>query len=1054
MATTSLGRLTLDLAVRLSEFTQGMSRAERETAERTKNMQNAVTSFKQNLVEQLGGTQIGGVIDNLSSKLGGLSGGAGVAAAGLAGLAVGGVAVAIGGLASLAVSTAQADAQLAVFANRANTSVQNFQVLSVAAQGLGVSQEQLSSILADTQEKLGEFSATRGGGAADFFEALKNNTKMTDDQIKAFGRTLQGKDGVEAVQLIKNKLDELGASAQEQRFVLESLASDLGNLSVVFDNGGEILNQYRDALEEAGVIKSQEAIEQSQLLAAQTMAVQQRFGGLKSQLAGQMIPVLSGLAEHFIKGGEKGSSFGVIINGVGYVAKGVASAIIVISGVVAQFGSAVGQVITQIGNVGRMGYAVLTADTLEERMHALSQGFTNMGNDFGDFVGGSINRIKNMADGVAGIINSNLSASSDALTQANLSMMKAQQEHTKGLKTDTEAAKENAKANEKANKARAASAKTEKANNMVSNTALKGLKIKSSEATAGGKIRQATADFAHVSSSVVGGNLKYFSAFNDRYHLGRKSHHNQGMAFDIVLKDAKQAKSATAEIQAAAKQYGYAVKVINEYAKPSKHSTGGHIHVSVLGYANGKAGTADIEHMKQQASEVQKIQQDLENTRLSIAQRYATQAEKDFAEHHQNIAQIESAYAKGSKERTEYLVKEKERYQQVVEERELDRKLRYAEGEEKITLEYQKKILQIKRDFAGDETAYNEMVAKAKAAYEEDLRNFKWVVGEKVQAQQEMVQKLSESMSLSSLSSVQEMMDIVSRSNMSPEDYQVWQIESTFDRSKQDAESAKSNRIKEINAVDGGTGDFLLDAEQRNALIEQAEQEHVDRMALIHATYHANLRDAEKQLAEQRAQTATQAFSSQTEAMKTFFGEQSVAYRAASAMERGYAVYQAVMNIEKTRSSVYAAIAAIPLVGPHLAGPMSVAAAALQVASAAKIKGLQIPSFSGVAHGGMDYVPKETTFLLDKGERVLSPRQNRDLTNYLNQRQSQSQGNMTVNINNSSSAQVGAVREPDGSVTIDVVDKMIKQSFGRLSQPNSFESRQIQRHTTARFNRK
>lgn len=996
MVTTSLGRLTLDLAVRLSEFTQGMSRAERETAERTKNMQNAVTSFKQNLVEQLGGTQIGGVIDNLSSKLGGLSGGAGVAAAGLAGLAVGGVAVAIGGLASLAVSTAQADAQLAVFANRANTSVQNFQVLSVAAQGLGVSQEQLSSILADTQEKLGEFSATRGGGAADFFEALKNNTKMTDDQIKEFGRTLQGKDGVEAVQLIKNKLDELGASAQEQRFVLESLASDLGNLSAVFDDGGEILNQYRDALEEAGVIKSQEAIEQSQLLAAQTMAVQQRFGGLKSQLAGQMIPVLSGLAEHFVKGGEKGSSFGVIINGVGYVAKGVASAIIVISGVVAQFGSAVGQVITQIGNVGRMGYAVLTADTLEERMRALSQGFTNMGNDFGDFVGGSINNIKSMVNGVTGIINSNLSASSDALTQANLSMMKAQQAHTKGLKIDTEAAKENAKANEKANKARAA----EKTNNMVSNTALKGLKIKSSEATAGGKIRQATADFAHVSSSVVGGNLKYFSAFNDRYHLGRNSHHNQGMAFDIVLKDAKQAKSATAEIQAAAKQYGYAVKVINEYAKPSKHSTGGHIHVSVLGYANGNGSTADIEHMKQQASEVRKIQNDLENSRQSVTQRYATQAEKDSDEHHQNIVQIESAYAKGSKERTEYLAKEKERYQQVVEERELDRKLRYAEGEEKITLEYQKKILQIKRDFAGDESAYTEMLTKAKAAYEEDLANFQWAAKAKERAQQEMVQKLSEGMSLSSLSSVQEMMDIVSRSNMSPEDYQVWQIESTFDRSKQDAESAKSNRIKEINAVDGSTGDFLIDAQARQALLEQAEQEHVDRMALIHATYHANLRDAEKQIAEQRVQTATQSFAAQTEAMKTFFGEQSGIYRAAAIMERSYAVYQAIMNAEETRSNVYTSIAAIPHIGPKLAGPMSVAAVAIQVANAARIGNTPIPSFSGVAHGGMDYIPKETTFLLDKGERVLSPRQNRDLTNYLSQRQKgvDNDGN-TINVN-------------------------------------------------------
>lgn len=37
----------------------------------------------------------------------------------------------------------------------------------------------------------------------------------------------------------------------------------------------------------------------------------------------------------------------------------------------------------------------------------------------------------------------------------------------------------------------------------------------------------------------------------------------------------------------------------------------------------------------------------------------------------------------------------------------------------------------------------------------------------------------------------------------------------------------------------------------------------------------------------------------------------------------------------------------------------------------------------GVAHGGLDYVPREQTYLLDRGERVLSPNQNRDLTAFM-----------------------------------------------------------------------
>ena len=49
-----------------------------------------------------------------------------------------------------------------------------------------------------------------------------------------------------------------------------------------------------------------------------------------------------------------------------------------------------------------------------------------------------------------------------------------------------------------------------------------------------------------------------------------------------------------------------------------------------------------------------------------------------------------------------------------------------------------------------------------------------------------------------------------------------------------------------------------------------------------------------------------------------------------------------------------------------------------------------VAAISGIAHGGLDYVPSESTYLLDKGERVLSPNQNRDLTEFLNGNQSNS----------------------------------------------------------------
>ncbi|GLQ31666.1 hypothetical protein [Litoribrevibacter albus] len=63
------------------------------------------------------------------------------------------------------------------------------------------------------------------------------------------------------------------------------------------------------------------------------------------------------------------------------------------------------------------------------------------------------------------------------------------------------------------------------------------------------------------------------------------------------------------------------------------------------------------------------------------------------------------------------------------------------------------------------------------------------------------------------------------------------------------------------------------------------------------------------------------------------------------------------------------------------------------VASAANVAAI-----AGIAHGGMDYVPSESTYLLDKGERVLSPNQNRDLTEFLSSNGGESQQAVEVNI--------------------------------------------------------
>jgi hypothetical protein len=81
----------------------------------------------------------------------------------------------------------------------------------------------------------------------------------------------------------------------------------------------------------------------------------------------------------------------------------------------------------------------------------------------------------------------------------------------------------------------------------------------------------------------------------------------------------------------------------------------------------------------------------------------------------------------------------------------------------------------------------------------------------------------------------------------------------------------------------------------------------------------------------------------------------------------------------------FASAAAIPFVGWSMAPGIATANASIAAggAAAAIATGAGIGGAAGIAHGGMDFVPSESTFLLDRGERVLSPRQNADLTEFI-----------------------------------------------------------------------
>jgi hypothetical protein len=106
---------------------------------------------------------------------------------------------------------------------------------------------------------------------------------------------------------------------------------------------------------------------------------------------------------------------------------------------------------------------------------------------------------------------------------------------------------------------------------------LSGLRIKSAEATAGGSTSQTMAAMARTIQDKLGGDLMYFSAFNDTYERGGNSLHKQGRAMDFTLTDPGKAAAVAAMV---ASIPGIS-KVIDEYANPSRSATGGHIHAEI-----------------------------------------------------------------------------------------------------------------------------------------------------------------------------------------------------------------------------------------------------------------------------------------------------------------------------------------------------------------------------------------------------------------------------------------------------------------------------------------
>jgi hypothetical protein len=168
-------------------------------------------------------------------------------------------------------------------------------------------------------------------------------------------------------------------------------------------------------------------------------------------------------------------------------------------------------------------------------------------------------------------------------------------------------------------------------------------------------------------------------------------------------------------------------------------------------------------------------------------------------------------------------------------------------------------------------------------------------------------------------------------------------------------------------------------------------------------------------------------FGSLADLAKKFKGENSRIYKAMFIAEKVASIARASIAI----TTGIAQAASLPF--PANLGAMATVAGA----TAGLVDDIQSVN---IAHGGLDYVPKESTFLLDRGERVLSPRQNKDLTQFLDAAPA-NQPNFNVNVYNYSSERID-VRQNGNTVDVivgQVVNKINDQIARGVGVANTLQ---------------
>lgn len=394
-------------------------------------------------------------------------------------------------------------------------------------------------------------------------------------------------------------------------------------------------------------------------------------------------------------------------------------------------------------------------------------------------------------------------------------------------------------------------------------------------------------------------------------------------------------------------------------------------------------------------------------------------------------------------------VAEQEKLEKELADKKRSIQVNYYDEWQKLEFDNQEKIKEINETFASNPTERDRLLDLQQKAYGEDVANWIKAQDERVKAENEANQQIilarrnAFAMMNEPLGAMNQMgMDAKAQASMSPQQYQKWQLNN-------DQQAGYSRLSDELYSAQSAIeNNEYLETTERYRQLEQAYEAYLQNKAALSEAYNKQERElAQTQFQEQLSlwggilANGQNTFSQLTQSLKNSAGEQSATYKTMFALQQGFSVASSLVAAYTAYAQAFADPSAMTLPQKFLGATAVMAALTPALATIASV------SIDGMAHDGIDNIPKEGTWLLDKGERVVDSRTNSDLKDFI------ANGGSAPNVNvYTLPGETADISWDNGQLDVrirKIAKEEAKVPWSELNNPNSYSSKQIQRNTTA-----